>query len=182
MLGLFFDMRPKPGHMVHYFEHVDRLKPVLAGHDGLLYLERFRPFDDPGALLSHQHWRDEAALSGWRREAAHRASQAAGRRVHFADYRIRVGAAQEAPKGPGRYVVSATGQAALQAGRGYESVTRPGLFLTLAEAATGAQAREIAEAARDDGAEAVHVFAVTRDYTLTDRAEAPLDSRTEMDR
>lgn len=174
MLGLFFDVKPKPGHMVHYFEHVDRLKPVLAGHDGLLYLERFRPLDDPEALLSHQHWADEAALAGWRREARHRASQAAGRRVHFEDYRIRVGAADEGASGPGRFVVSLAGPAPME-GRAYESVTRPGQFLSLAEAATGEEALSLANAAREAGAEAAHVFEISRDYTLTDRAEAPLD-------
>jgi len=172
MLGLFFDVKPKPGHMVHYFEHVDRLKPVLAGHDGLIYLERFRPLDDAEALLSHQHWTDEAALAAWRREATHRASQAAGRRVHFEDYRIRVGPAESAAAGPGRHVVTAEAAQPLD-GRGYESVTRPGRFLTLAEAETGEAAREAAERARAADADAVHVFAIARDYTLRDRAEAP---------
>ena len=160
--------------MVHYFEHVDRLKPVLAGHDGLLYLERFRPLDDTDALLSHQHWRNEAALAGWRREAKHRASQAAGRRVHFEDYRIRVGPAEQAASGPGRFVVSLAGPAPME-GRAYESVTRPGRVLTLGEAATGERARDLAAAARQAGATAVHVFAISRDYTLRDRTEVPRD-------
>jgi heme-degrading monooxygenase HmoA len=177
MLGLFFDVRPKPGHMAHYFEHVDRLKPVLAGHAGLLQLERFRPLDDADALLSHQHWADEAALSAWRREATHRASQAAGRRVHFESYRIRVGtcvAASEAagPEKAGRFVVAAAGAAPLD-GRVYESVTRAGRFLTVIEAATMGAAQAAAAQARDAGAEAIHVFDIARDYTLTDRAEAP---------
>jgi heme-degrading monooxygenase HmoA len=174
MLGLFFDVLPKPGHMVHYFAHVDRLKPVLAGHAGLLYLERFRPLDNPDALLSHQHWRDEAALAGWRREATHRASQAAGRRVHFEDYRIRVGA-EGLPVGQGRFVVTIAGTEPFPSGRAFESVTRPGHFLTLAEAGEGAQATDLAAGARAAGAEAVHVFAISRDYSLTDRAEAPVD-------
>jgi heme-degrading monooxygenase HmoA len=172
MLGLFFDVVPKPGHMVHYFEHVDRLKPVLASHEGLFYLERFRPLDAPDALLSHQHWRHEAALAGWRREATHRASQAAGRRVHFEDYRIRVGP-EHAGEGAGRLVVTIAGDAPFANGRAYESVTTPGRYLTLAEAGESAEAREIAARAREHGAGAVHVFAIARDYTLTDRAEAP---------
>jgi heme-degrading monooxygenase HmoA len=174
MLGLFFDVRPKPGHMVHYFEHVDRLKPILAEHKGLLYLERFRPLDDPDALLSHQHWADEAALLGWRRDTTHRASQSAGRKVHFEDYRIRVGGAVAEPEGEGRYVLTFAGTAPME-GRVYESVTRPGRFLTVAEATTGAAAQALAGEAREAGAEAVHVFDITRDYTLTDRVEAPRD-------
>ena len=158
MLGLFFDVKPKPGHMVQLLRACGPAEPVLAGHDGLLYLERFRPLDDAEALLSHQHWTDEAALAAWRREATHRASQAAGRRVHFEDYRIRVGPAEErSGGGPGRHVVTAEAAQPLD-GRGYESVTRPGRFLTLAEAETGEAAREAAERARAADADAVHVF------------------------
>ena len=172
MHGLFFEVKPKPGHMVHYFAHVDRLKPVLARHRGLVFLDRYRPLDDADALLSHQLWEDEAAIAAWRADATHRASQSAGRKVHFEDYRIRVGPAESAAAGPGRHVVTAEAAQPLD-GRGYESVTRPGRFLTLAEAETGEAAREAAERARAADADAVHVFAIARDYTLRDRAEAP---------
>ena len=101
MHGLFFEMRPKPGHMAHYFAHVDRLKPVLARHHGMVFLDRYRPLDDAEALLSHQLWADEAAIAAWRADPTHRASQAAGRRVHFEDYRIRVGPALDKPSGVG---------------------------------------------------------------------------------
>lgn len=172
---LFFDVRPKPGHMPHYFEHVDRLKPILAQHRGLLYLERFRPLDDPEALLSHQLWQDEAALAAWRRDATHRASQSAGRTVHFEDYRIRVGAQDSAIDAgdKDRFLMAAYGTAPTPEGRAYESVTRPGRFVTLAEARQGAAAHVLAEAAQAAGAEEVRVFRIARDYTLTNRAEAP---------
>jgi hypothetical protein len=55
----------------------------------------------------------------------------------------------------------------------HESVTRAGRFLTLADAVQGEAALEIAARARADGAEDVRVFAVSRDYSMTDRAEAP---------
>ena len=90
MHGLFFDVQPKPGHMPHYFDHVNRLKPILAAHAGLMFLDRYQPRDDAGALLSHQLWADEQAIAAWRAESTHRASQAAGRRIHFDGYRIRV--------------------------------------------------------------------------------------------
>ena len=104
MHALFFDMQPKAGHMPHYFEHVDRLRPLLAAHEGLLYLERFRPLDRPDAILSHQHWAGEAAIRAWRCDGTHRASQAAGRSIHFEAYRIRVGP-EVRPEGAGRFVV-----------------------------------------------------------------------------
>ncbi|SMX40942.1 antibiotic biosynthesis monooxygenase family protein [Maliponia aquimaris] len=172
---LFFDVRPKPGHMPHYFEHVERLKPILAQHRGLLYLERFRPLDDPEALLSHQLWQDESALAAWRRDATHRASQAAGRTTHFEDYRIRVGAQETTidAEARDRFLVAAHGTTPAAEGRAYESVTRPGRFVTLAEAGQGAAAQALATRAQADGAEEVRVFRVTRDYTMTNRAEAP---------
>ena len=172
MHALFFDMEPKAGHMPHYFEHVDRLRPVLAAHPGLLYLERFRPLDRPDAILSHQHWEDEEAIRAWRCDGLHRASQAAGRTVHFERYRIRVGPEVQ-PQGVGRFVVAAYGDGPAGPGRVHESVTRAGRYLTLADAPQGEAALEIAAEAREDGAGEVRIFAVSRDYGMTDRAEAP---------
>jgi len=173
MLGLFFDVQPKPGHMVHYFEHVARLKPVLARHTGMLFLDRYRPLDDPEALLSHQLWADAAALDGWRDDPTHKVSQAAGRRVHFEDYRIRVGNAVAEPAPEGRFLVAAYGNAPilLEGARAYESVSHSGQFVTLCATTGAAEARAaMSQVARAD---TVRLFAITRDYTLSDRAEAP---------
>ena len=192
MHALFFEMRPKPGHLEHYFAHVDRLRPLLARHEGLRWLQRFRAMDDPDLILSHQHWADEDAILGWRRDPEHRRSQEAGRRVHFVDYRIRVGpevdVRDDAPSGDRPLVVAvlaaapttpdaspgaaATGTAPI--GRAFESMTDPGTMLNLIDADGPAHARALVAAARDlPGLRAVHVFAVSRDYGLTDRAAAP---------
>jgi hypothetical protein len=58
-------------------------------------------------------------------------------------------------------------------GRAYESVTTPGRFLTLSEAGRAPRRGRSPPAHGRNGAGAVHVFAIARDYTLTDRAEAP---------
>jgi heme-degrading monooxygenase HmoA len=187
---LFFDVRPKPGHMTHYFEHVDRLKPRLARHEGLVYLERFRPIDDPDALLSHQLWRDEAAIEAWRHDATHRSSQSAGRRVHFEDYRIQVGhmlaelpREAQVPDETGRFLVASYGETVPgNGGRTYDSVTRPGYLVHLAETSEAAVATDLARTAFDGGAETVRLFRIARDYTMTDRAEAPRDSTAVHDR
>jgi heme-degrading monooxygenase HmoA len=91
MHALFFEMRPKPGHLDHYFNHVAKLRPALARHEGLVFLDRYGSLTDPDHLLSHQLWESEEAIVAWRKDAEHRKSQAAGNEVHFADYRIRVG-------------------------------------------------------------------------------------------
>lgn len=166
MWGLLFEVRAKPGHWDAYFEHVDRLKPRLAAHPGLLWLERFRRADDPDTLLSHQFWESPEAIAAWRADPVHRASQSAGRRVHFEDYRIRVGpecAAAEAD------VALAYGSAAAEMPGAvvYEGLTRPGHVVTLLPAAAAAAAEGQA------GIEAVRGFRIVRDYTLHDRAQAP---------
>lgn len=89
--GLFFEVRPKAGRRQDYFDHVDRLKPVLAQHNGLLWLQRYASADQEDLILSHQLWASEKALAGWRRDKDHRQSQQAGITAIFADYRIRVG-------------------------------------------------------------------------------------------
>jgi heme-degrading monooxygenase HmoA len=183
MHALFFDVLPKPGHMVHYFEHVAILKPVLARHEGLIFLDRYRPLDQPEALLSHQLWSGEDAIAAWRRDATHRASQGAGRTLHFESYRIRVGPQvldlpendRDSSDGEGRFVVAVYGAAPAQisGGRAFESVNNEGRFVTLFEADRSVAARDAARRAMDGGAEMARVFRITRDYTMTDRAEAP---------
>jgi len=175
---LFFDVRPKPGHKIHYFDHVARLKPILARHEGLIYLERFIPLDAPEALLSHQLWRDEAAIAAWRTDNTHRASQSAGRKVHFEGYRIRVGAEREGtdPGKTGRFVIASYGDTSRsEAGRVYDSVTSPGYRLRLVETTSGEAAQAISNAAKSE-AETVRIFDISRDYGMTDRAEAPSGS------
>ena len=172
---LFFDVRPKPGHMDHYFDHVARLKPVLARHEGLMFLDRYRPLDEPDALLSHQLWADEAAIAAWRADATHRASQSAGRKVHFDGYRIRVGvevAPDRDSSEPGRFLLAAYGAAPAQimGARSYESVNNAGRFVTLVSHDTLAAATD---AAAGSDAEETRLFRILRDYTMTDRAEAP---------
>ena len=89
--GLFFEVQPKPGQRKAYFDHVDKLKPVLNQHEGLLWIQRYQSIDVPDLILSHQYWASEAALVAWRRNQEHRYSQTQGKKKIFANYRIRVG-------------------------------------------------------------------------------------------
>ena len=63
---------------------------------------------------------------------------------------------------------------ALAGGHGYESVNTAGRFLVLAARDGADEARAAAAEAGRQGAEAVRLFRIDRDYTLTDRAEAPV--------
>ena len=91
VVGLFFEVTPKPGHSGHYFSFVERLQPELANYEGLLSLSRYRALFDGFSLLSHQLWDSEQSIENWRKNKAHRLAQTAGIKTHFKDYRIRIG-------------------------------------------------------------------------------------------
>ena len=192
MYALFFEVRPKPGHLPHYFEHVARLRSALARHEGLLFLDRYRCLSDDAVLLSHQHWRDEAAILGWRRDSLHLQSQQAGRYEHFADYRIRVAslvcqwvegqfsqAAQDDIQAPdqGRFVIAAYSQTTdgkVPAQAGFESVNHQGAFISLQEVASRSLAQASVRAwGNVPGLQSVRAFRVVRDYGMLEREEAP---------
>ena len=192
MYALFFEVRPKPGHLQHYFEHVDRLRSALALHEGLLFLDRYRCLSDEAVLLSHQHWRDESAILGWRRDSLHLQSQHAGRYEHFADYRIRVAslvcqsvegqfseAAQDDIQAPdqGRFVIAAYTQATegqVPAHAGFESVNRQGAFISLQEVARRSLAQASVHAwSNVPSVQSARAFRLVRDYGRLEREEAP---------
>ena len=189
MHALFFEVRPHPGHLEHYFEHVARLRPALARHTGLAFLDRYSSLSDPDLLLSHQLWESEEAIISWREDAKHRISQAAGRRVHFADYRIRVGARvlhchADAPDARTRMATASDAQhvLALYGTRpvtapefaAFESVNQKGRFIALATADGYAAAEallntQIGASGFEEGA----IYSIRRDYGQFDRAQAP---------
>lgn len=193
MHALFFEVRPHPGHLVHYFEHVDRLRPALARHAGLAFLDRYGALDDADLLLSHQLWESEEAIIAWRADAEHRRSQTAGRRIHFADYRIRVGervlhrtrdgaehrSGDEAGADMQHVLALYGDRNVVQSGlTAFESVNHAGRFIALATLADFAAAqtlwRLILDARVDDaGFDETAIYRIRRDYGQHDRAEAP---------
>jgi len=68
MHALFFEVRLKPGHLDHYFDHVALLRPVLAQHTGLRFLDRYGALNDTNLLLSHQLWDSEDSIIAWRKD------------------------------------------------------------------------------------------------------------------
>ena len=91
LIGLFFEVTPHLGHSEHYFSYVEKLKSELVKHSGLKWLNRYQSLSDDSSLLSYQLWDSEKSIEKWRNNKIHRLAQEAGNKVHFKDYRIRVG-------------------------------------------------------------------------------------------
>lgn len=189
MLALFFEVKPRPGHLDHYFRHVGMLKPVLEKHTGLIWIDRFNSLSREDVLLSHQLWEDEAAIIRWREDQHHKGSQTAGREKHFTDYRIRIievaqriaaGAPVEvrelSPSATGGWMVAAHGKGGAVEGPGesFRSVNFDDRYVTLAEAAGEADAAAALEAWAGDPQLAWAISGrIIRDYGMFERAQAP---------
>lgn len=169
MIGLFFEVTPREGHMARYFELAAFLKPELERNGGLLFIDRYTSLDRSGLVLSHQWWADEDSLIRWRENTQHRAIQRAGREQHFKDYRLRIGRALESPPitaGARTLFVSYHDAEPTRRlpGELFKSVYREGKFLVLADSPSAVE--EAAES---------KAFEIIRDYTMYERAEAPLE-------
>ena len=91
MIGLFFEVSPNLGHSEHYFSYVEKLKSELVKHSGLKWLNRYQSLSDDSSLLSYQLWNSEKSIEKWRNNKMHHLAQETGNKIHFKDYRIRVG-------------------------------------------------------------------------------------------
>lgn len=90
MIAVIFELHPKDGHRDAYLDIAASLRDELETMSGFISVERFESLTHPGKLLSLSFFEDEDALKDWRNRASHRKAQAAGRNVHFADYRLRI--------------------------------------------------------------------------------------------
>lgn len=194
MQALFFEVTPRPGHDDHYFRIAAALKTQLESSGGLLFLDRYRSETRPGTILSYQHWVDEAALVKWRGDAKHHRAQSAGRNVHFADYRIRLGeivdgfmsddsdakhlgqlnkAESVSGETPLVMAVECVGRAFLR-GEPFKSVNRDGVYASILHIANREEADEILRDAKSQGdVTAAILCGVARDYGMYERDDAP---------
>lgn len=90
MIVVIFEVEPADGRREAYLDVAAALRPLLDGVEGFISIERFESLTTPGKILSLSFWRDEAAVTAWRNQEAHRRTQGAGRGGMFADYRLRV--------------------------------------------------------------------------------------------
>ncbi len=90
MIAVIFEVLPHPSRRTDYFDIAEQLRPLLAGIDGFISIERFESLSKPGKILSLSFWRDESAIRDWRNLVPHRKAQQAGRKEIFHDYRLRI--------------------------------------------------------------------------------------------
>ena len=90
MIAVIFEVEPKDGMLESYLDIAADLKPELERTDGFISVERFASMTTPGKYLSLSFWRDEDALTAWRRHTHHRRAQHQGRHEMFAGYRLQV--------------------------------------------------------------------------------------------
>lgn len=197
MIGLFFEVTPRPGHEQAYFDIAASLRSELDENPGLLFIDRFKSLRRPRIVLSHSHWRDEASLARWRTHAKHHAAQIAGRRKHFEDYRLRIGQlACEWFPDPGelrrfetvnsyndpalqreRFIVASTANTPVEAGAKSEvlaSVSREREYIVLTQVQSFSDGLQAVERLSRTGAmTSVRLYLVSRDYGMYDRKEAP---------
>ena len=197
MIGLFFEVMPRPDHEQAYFDIAAGLRPELDKNPGLLFIDRFKSLDRPRLVLSHSHWRDEASLAGWRTHAKHHVAQIAGRQRHFEDYRLRIGQLLcEWLPGAGdlrrfetansyndpalqqeRFMLACTATTPVEAGSESEvlaSVTREREYIILTPIRSLADGLQAVEQRSLTGAmTSARLYLVSRDYGMYDRKEAP---------
>ncbi|MCR8550816.1 antibiotic biosynthesis monooxygenase [Salipiger sp. P9] len=90
MIAIIFEVIPAEGRREAYLDIAAAMRPMVEEVEGFLSVERFESLTTPGKLLSISFFEDEAAVARWRRLAAHRGAQKAGREGIFADYRLKV--------------------------------------------------------------------------------------------
>jgi heme-degrading monooxygenase HmoA len=197
MIGLFFEVMPRPGHEQAYFDIAASLRPELDKNRGLLFIDRFRSQVRQRLVLSHSHWRDEASLASWRAHAKHHAAQIAGRQQHFEDYRLRIGqlVCEWLPE-PGelrrleinnsyndptlrqeRFMIASTASRPVEAAAESDvlaSVSRESEYIVLTPTPSLADGLSAVERLALTGAmTSVRLYLVSRDYGMYDRNEAP---------
>jgi heme-degrading monooxygenase HmoA len=197
-VGLFFEVVPNSGHLHHYFSYVEKLKPELEKHKGLIWLNRYEAQLDDYSLLSHQLWDSEKSLENWRQNKQHRLAQKAGIKKHFKDYRIRIGqrlACWQADlvteinfeltsnsdallvSMQSRTVISNTAfnkHAVLDGA--YNGLSASDQFITLVTPNDLPSVKALTSLISTDSIDKIELFLISRDYSMTNRIQAPSDS------
>jgi heme-degrading monooxygenase HmoA len=195
LIGLFFEVVPNPGHLHHYFSYVEKLKPELEKHKGLIWLNRYRAQFDDYSLLSYQLWDSEKSLENWRQNKMHRLAQKAGIKKHFKNYRIRIG--QRLAHWPADTAPDAHFELALQASElllsiqsrvfiptsafnkhasldcVYCDLSSSDQFITLVTPNNLSSAMALTSSMSPDFFDKIELFLISRNYSMIERDQAP---------
>lgn len=197
-VGLFFEVVPNSGHLHHYFSYVEKLKPELEKHKGLIWLNRYEAQLDDYSLLSHQLWDSKKSLENWRQNKQHRLAQKAGIKKHFKDYRIRIGQRLACWQAnlvtktnfeltsksdallvsiQSRTVISNTAfnKYAVLDGA-YNGLSASDQFITLVTPNDLPSVKALTSLISTDSIDKIELFLISRDYSMTNRIQAPRDS------
>ena len=197
-VGLFFEVVPNSGHLHHYFSYVEKLKPELEKHKGLIWLNRYEAQLDDYSLLSHQLWDSKKSLENWRQNKQHRLAQKAGIKKHFKDYRIRIGQRLACWQAglvtetnfeltsksdallvsiQSRTVISNTAfnkHAVLDGA--YNGLSASDQFITLVTPNDLPSVKPLTSLISTDSIDKIELFLIRRDYSMKNRIQAPRDS------
>ena len=77
-----------------YAAMAERMVDLGSRYDGFLGIESARNPDGLGITVSY--WRDEAALSAWKRDTEHQKAQRGGREAWYECYEVRVAKVERA--------------------------------------------------------------------------------------
>ena len=197
-VGLFFEVVPIPGHLHHYFSYVEKLKPELEKHKGLIWLNRYEAQLDDYSLLSHQLWDSEKSLENWRQNKQHRLAQKAGIKKHFKDYRIRIGqrlacwqadlvtdANFDSTSKSDALLVSIQSRAVISntafnkyasLDGAYHGLSASDQFITLVTPNDLSSVLALTSSISPGSIDKIELFLISRDYSMTNRIQAPRDS------
>ena len=190
MFAVIFEVKPAIEQYDAYLALAALLRPEVEQIDGFIDNRRYRSLSRPEWMVSVSFWRDEKALIRWRTHAGHHLVQGKGRAGVFVDYHLRVGEVfaedgarpaqsrlDETETGAARAVsvieapetVTVPSAPGLVGQEGFDGITLPGSRLLLLHwrdrQACNAWDASVAGKRRD--------VCVIRDYTMTDRREAP---------
>jgi heme-degrading monooxygenase HmoA len=186
--AVFFDVLPKEGYANTYFGMAGELKPIVDKSPGFISVERFENLASPGWFLSFSQWADEDALKVWRTQRDHYQAQLSGKNLILGDYRLRVGKQIEA-KGLGagkvaiaailgnlssvREIVRSIKIRKTESPRMFRGVINQDRAIALYEDQDTINVINSLDGIDANGEFEVQVFAIQRDYGMTDRAQAP---------
>ena len=195
MIGLFFEVVPRAGHEQNYFDLAALLRPELDKNEGLMFIDRYKSLSRRELVLSHSLWTDEESLVRWREHTKHKATQRAGRELHFSDYRLRIATlvaewlrqgtshvacrpatpfAAEVPIRSVLAVSRTTPPVSSVSGEAFESVYQAKEYMTIGDEWHLSNVQNNVDfLVGDPGVTAIRLFAVIRDYGMYDGAEAP---------